>query len=112
MEGSNPVLDMEVVLTADMADFTGLGTSTLTLREVCLWLNSYVDAHGLTNGDLPLLGGKYPGPQIKFDECLNYLFGPYFSECGVKEGEAVEYSVFKSLCLKHMRFVPPTEKDE
>lgn len=109
MDEEVPVFDIEVELSADLADFTGLETSS-TFGEVSLWLNSYVEQHSLANGPLPLLGGKYPGPLIKFDDCLNYLFKPYFDEMGIR-GDTVEYSKFKGLCLKHMKPIPQDESE-
>lgn len=96
--------ESQVELSPDLGEFSGLGPSS-TFGEVCLWLNTYVDRNGLANGQLPLLGGEYPGPLVKFDECLAYLFKPYLADMRIKEGKPVRYSQFKALCLNHVRFI-------
>jgi hypothetical protein len=99
----NP-LDHDVELSEDMADFTGLEQRSV-FGDVCVWLNTYVTTNRLSSGPLPLLGGRYPGPMIKFDECLAYLFKPHLLGMGIQEEKEVTYSQFKGLCLKHIKFV-------
>lgn len=94
----NP-LDHPQELSEDLAEFTGLGRESC-IRDVSTWMNNYVTENELYEGDVP--GTVYPGPTIFLDECLNYLFKPYFEELGIRDGDSIKYSHFKSLCLKHM----------
>lgn len=101
---SNAILASEIELSPDMADFTGLG-SRCTFGDACTWLNEYVDKNNLANGQLPLLGGSYPGPLITCDDCLNYLFIPHLGKTNIAIENPITYSQFKALCLYHMTFV-------
>jgi len=94
-------LEVRQCLSSDLADFTGLGAIS-TIGDVAEWMNNYMIRNNLFNGeDQP--GTRYPGPDIKLDENLNYLFGPYLQDMKIKEGVPIRYSQFKALCLKHMK---------
>jgi len=104
------VLDRTVHLSEDLADFTGLNAFAI-FKDVCVTLNSYVRDKQLAEGGLPLLGGlsedrcRYPGPAIKMDDNLKYLFGPFLETVGVEESaETISYSQFKALILYQLRF--------